>query len=237
MKKKLTQEQKNDAIRLKSIYERKKNTLAINHEKLAEIIGITQGAVSHILNGRNTLNVQTASAFANLLKVKVDDFSPSLSNEIRMLSLSINANSISTGFVGYNFKNAKFPLISWVSAGIWNEAIDPYSIKDIDKWSETTKEASCNSFWLKVKDDSMNSPVGLSIPEGMLILVDPDKEPSTGSLVIAKLAKDNEATFKKLVIDAGQAFLKPLNPRYPLITINDDCKIIGVVIEAKWDRL
>lgn len=237
MKKKLTQEQIDDALRLKAIYEGKKNTLSINHETLAEIIGVTQGAVSHILNGRNALNVQTATAFANLLKVKVDDFSPSLANEIRMLSLYTNSNSSNIEFIGYNSKNTKFPLINWVNAGMWNEAIEPYSMKDVEEWPETTKKASNNSFWLKVKGDSMTSPVGLSIPEGMLILVDPEKEPSSGNLVIAKLVKDNEATFKKLVVDAGQAFLKPLNPSYPLITISDDCKIIGVVIEAKWDKL
>lgn len=52
---------------------------------------------------------------------------------------------------------------------------------------------------------------GLSIPgEGMIILVDPEVEPRNGKLVVAKLEGENEATFKKLVIDAGRKFLKPL---------------------------
>ncbi len=80
----------------------------------------------------------------------------------------------------------------------------------------------------------MTSPSGLSIPEGMLILVDTGKEPKNGSLVIAKLTEANEATFKKLVLDGGQKFLKPLNPQYPLMHINGNCKILGVVVEAKY---
>jgi len=78
----------------------------------------------------------------------------------------------------------------------------------------------------------MTSPVGMSIPEGMYVLVDTGKEPINGSLVVAKLTDANEATFKKLVIDAGKTYLKPLNPQYPLIPINGNCRIIGVVVQA-----
>jgi SOS-response transcriptional repressor LexA len=46
------------------------------------------------------------------------------------------------------------------------------------------------------------------------------------------LTDANEATFKKLVIDAGKTYLKPLNPQYPLIPINGNCRIIGVVVQA-----
>ncbi|MEG2269219.1 MAG: S24 family peptidase, partial [Acinetobacter sp.] len=53
-----------------------------------------------------------------------------------------------------------------------------------------------------------------------------------GNLVVAKLTDANEATFKKLVIDGGSMYLKPLNPQYPLIPINGNCRIIGVVVQA-----
>ena len=79
----------------------------------------------------------------------------------------------------------------------------------------------------------MTSPIGITIPEGTLILVDPDIAPENGKLVVAKLDGTDEATFKKLVIDAGMKFLRPLNPTYPAIPINGNCQILGVVIEAK----
>lgn len=78
----------------------------------------------------------------------------------------------------------------------------------------------------------MTAPVGLSITEGMLILVDTEADAQSGKLVIAKLTESNEATFKKLIIDSGQKFLKPLNPAYPMIPINGNCKIVGVVVRA-----
>ncbi|AKR78427.1 MULTISPECIES: LexA family protein [Edwardsiella] len=130
-----------------------------------------------------------------------------------------------------------YPVISWVSAGQWSEAIEAYPIMAVDRWYGTTEECHASSFWLDVKGDSMTSPVGLSIPEGMAILVDPEAAPDNGKLVVAKLVNDNEATFKKLVIDSGRRFLKPLNPQYPMIEINGNCQIIGVVVDAKITNL
>lgn len=138
--------------------------------------------------------------------------------------------------VSYRDRNevrGSYPVISWVSAGQWMEAVEPYDRKSVDRWYDTTVVCSEDSFWLDVKGDSMTSPVGLSIPEGAAILIDPEVEPINGKLVVAKLEGDNEATFKKLVIDAGRRFLKPLNPQYPMLEINGNCKIIGVVVDAK----
>ncbi|MEM8366585.1 LexA family transcriptional repressor, partial [Morganella morganii] len=35
--------------------------------------------------------------------------------------------------------------------------------------------------------------------------------------------------------DSGRDYLKPLNPNYPLIPMDEKIKIIGVVVDAKWD--
>ena len=79
----------------------------------------------------------------------------------------------------------------------------------------------------------MTAPTGMSVTEGMYVLFDTGKDPVNGSLVIAKLVDSNEATFKKLIIDAGQKYLKGLNPAWPMVPINGNCKIIGVAVEAK----
>lgn len=143
----------------------------------------------------------------------------------------VSASNVS--YRGINDPKGRHPLISWVSAGDWAEAIEPYHRKSIDKWYDTTVDCSENAFWLDVKGDSMTSPVGLSIPEGMIILVDPEVEARSGKLVVAKLENENEATFKKYIEDAGRKFLKPLNPQYPMTEVNGNCRIIGVVVDAK----
>lgn len=140
-------------------------------------------------------------------------------------------------YIGAYEPKGSYPVLSWVSAGNWCEAIEPYHKKSIDRWFETTVDCSDNSFWLYVKGDSMTAPAGLSIPEGMVILIDPEVEPVNGKLIVAKLENDNEATFKKLVIDAGNKYLKPLNPQYNMVPINGNCRIIGVVVDAKIANL
>ena len=81
----------------------------------------------------------------------------------------------------------------------------------------------------------MTAPAGVrpSIPEGTLVVVDTGLEATPGKLVVAQLDESNEATFKKYIIESGQKYLKPLNPAYPLIPINGNCRILGVAVEAK----
>ncbi|MDE1488912.1 LexA family transcriptional regulator [Xenorhabdus bovienii] len=140
-------------------------------------------------------------------------------------------------FLRFNRARGEYPLISWVCAGNWSEAVEPYHRRAVDDWYETTVSCSNDSFWLEVKGDSMTSPSGLSIPEGMMILVDPEVAPVNGKLVVAKLERENEATFKQYIVDAGNYYLKPLNPQYRMIPLHGNCKIIGVVVDAKIARL
>lgn len=57
------------------------------------------------------------------------------------------------------------------------------------------------------------------------------------TLVVAKLENENEATFKQYMIDAGRSYLKALNPHHPPTIINGNCKIIGVVVDIKWEHI
>lgn len=127
----------------------------------------------------------------------------------------------------------RYPVLSSVQAGAWAEAIEAYSIGEIGEWLESDAHIQGDAFWLKIEGESMTSSAGLSVPEGTFVLFDTGRDPVNGSLVIAKLIDDNEATFKKLVIDGSQKYLKGLNPQWPLMPINCNCKIIGVAIETK----
>ena len=127
----------------------------------------------------------------------------------------------------------KYPVLSSVQAGAWAEAIEAYTLEEISEWLESDAHTQGDAFWLKVEGESMTSSAGLSVPEGTFVLFDTGRDPINGSLVIAKLVDDNEATFKKLVIDGSQKYLKGLNPQWPLTPINGNCKIIGVAIETK----
>ncbi|QWA52917.1 sulfurtransferase [Pseudomonas amygdali pv. lachrymans] len=123
----------------------------------------------------------------------------------------------------------RYPVLSWVAAGDWSEAIEPGGSEEYEL---TDYKAKGPAFWLTVKGDSMTAPTAPSVPEGSQILVDTRADVRPGKLVIAKLADSNEATFKKLVEDGGVRYLKPLNSAYPTVQCADDCRIIGVVVRS-----
>jgi SOS-response transcriptional repressor LexA len=127
----------------------------------------------------------------------------------------------------------KVPVISLMAAGQWNESTQsPQS----SEWRITTANVSHRAFAVKVEGDSMTNPYGTpSIPHGSIVIIDPDREAINGKIVVAKLPDSDEAVLKKLVVDGPNQYLKPLNPNYEMIKINDTCRIIGVVVQMVVD--
>ncbi|MBF4337377.1 LexA family protein [Vibrio anguillarum] len=194
------------------------------------MMGMSQSAIAHWLGGNRKPSIEE---IASILKfVGLNQIALNSDGYVEQVSESISNTSSHDCESQYR---GTYPLINAVQAGNWTEICEPCT--DYDAGSvemiPTTEKASGGSFWLTVEGDSMTSPVGISIPSGARILVDPSIQPANGNLVVAKLDNVNEATFKKLVVDSGQKYLKPLNPNYPLLPINGNCKIIGVVVDAK----
>jgi SOS-response transcriptional repressor LexA len=129
------------------------------------------------------------------------------------------------------------PLISWVKAGGWGEVEDEFQPGEAEDWIDAYEtQPGESSFALRVTGDSMTSPYpgDLSFPEGTIIIVDPARAAHAGDYVVAKDVGTQTATFKRLAHDAGRWYLKPLNPTYPSIEIDDPAiRVIGRVIEFR----
>ncbi len=201
----------------------KRDELGLTQTQLAEKAGTSQQAIEQLERG----------------KTKRPRYLPELS-----VALGVSAEWLLEGksedLKGDNFKfsgqyhpGKRYPVLSSVQAGCWAEAIEAYTLNEISEWLESDAHIQGDAFWLLVDGDSMTAPAGQSVPEGNYVLFDTGKEAINGSLVIAKLVDSNEATFKKLIIDGGQKYLKGLNPAWPMVPINGNCKIIGVAVEAK----
>lgn len=121
------------------------------------------------------------------------------------------------------------PLISWVQAGEYQSVVDNYTPGCGAEMIPTTVPVNRHTYALTVKGDSMTNPNGWpSFPEGMVIIVEPEFESMPGDFVIVKNGAE-EATFKQLVKDGGDWYLKPLNPRYPIKPLTPDLRVVGVV--------
>lgn len=189
---------------------------------IARALDVSAKAVSKWLNGESIPRQDKLNQLASFLHA-----------DPIWLQHGTNSEGSNVEYAGQIKSMRSYPLLSWVSAGNWYEAVEAYNLKSIDEWYESDAHVVGEGFWLRVQGDSMTSPIGMSIPEGMIILVDTGREPINGSLVVARSSRTNEATFKKLVNDGGDYYLKPLNPSYPIIPLNGEHGIIGVVIEAK----
>ena len=81
------------------------------------------------------------------------------------------------------------------------------------------------SFALMVLGDSM-APESV---EGEIIVVEPDGHVDGGSYVVAQVA--GEWIFRQLVRGAAGWQLRPLNPAYPVVDLDDLTPVRGVVIQ------
>lgn len=122
----------------------------------------------------------------------------------------------------------KIPVISWVQAGGWSDVIDQFQPGHAEEWIDTVATSHPNAFALTVRGDSMEP----EFAEGDIITIDPGRAYYSGSFVVAK--NGEEATFKQLILDGPNVFLKPLNERYPIKDMTGvEMRIVGVIVEKR----
>lgn len=122
-------------------------------------------------------------------------------------------------------RTGRVPLISWVQAGDWAHAADLLQPGEGFEWIDTSVTVRPHTFALRVEGDSMEP----EFVAGTVLVVEPEMEAYPGDFVIAK--NGDEATFKQLVRDGADLYLKPLNQRYPIKPLGT-ARIVGVVREA-----
>ena len=95
---------------------------------------------------------------------------------------------------------------------------------------ETTVPVKRHTYALRVEGDSMEP----RFPNGAILIVEPEAEAKNGSYVIVR-QNGTDATFKQLVHDGGRWYLKPVNPRYPIMELAEDAVLCGVVKQMVMD--
>ena len=210
-------------------HERIARAIALSGKKkgeIASLCGVANSAVTQWITGESkSLRPENLYALAKATGFRAEWLAIGEGAEVEKADSNVGESQ-------QPVESYRYPVISWVAAGAWAEAVEPYPAGFSDRYEFSEYDSKGPAFWLEVKGDSMTSPAGQSITEGTLILVDTEAEAAPGKLVIAKLPDSNEATFKKLVNDGGKLFLKPLNPGYPIEPFDEQCRIVGVVVRA-----
>ncbi|QEW34371.1 LexA family transcriptional regulator [Erwinia billingiae] len=198
-------------------------SLKLKSKDLIAATGASKGTVSQWVNGGTEPSATYLSKLADVLGV----------SERWLIHGGLIEETKGNGLPGPDVRR-RVPLISYVQAGSWREIMDN-QFDDLSDWVETTANVSPFSFSLKVQGDSMFNPSGhgVSIPEGSLVIVDPEVEPLSGRIVVARLNASNEATVKRLVVDGPNTYLMPLNPAYKPIPFDGNGEIIGVCVRIE----
>ena len=122
------------------------------------------------------------------------------------------------------------PVVSWSQAKHFKKVDIALKNIKIKEWLPQNNDCGKNGFGLNVIGLSM-APV--FVPDDR-IYINPDysiEDLKTGDLVIMACDGDDEATFKKLIVEGNSRYLQPLNPDWPeqIIKITDKYRLIGKV--------
>lgn len=214
---------------------RRRMELGLTQTKLAELVGYDgQSTVSRIEHGNQDVPADMLAKIAEVLQTRVSRLW--LEAEEQVLHGDLPRDfSVREPEVPYV---RRVPVVSWVQAGLPTEAFDPYARGAAERWVTTGAKVGRRAYALEVRGDSMVSARGEpTFPERTVIIVDPERVPENGSLVIVRFEGVTEATFKRLSVDDGRRLLIPLNPQYPTREIDEDAVLCGVVVSKAEQTL
>lgn len=125
-------------------------------------------------------------------------------------------------------KVTRIPIIDMAQASEWHQssdAISPTGYVVIDT------EISSKGFAITLKDSTMEP----NFPEGTILIIDPLLKAKNQDYVIAFHEAQSLATFKQLLLDGNDIYLKPLNPEFKTIKATETHVIMGTMIQARLD--
>ncbi|MES2997916.1 MAG: S24 family peptidase [Pseudomonadota bacterium] len=105
------------------------------------------------------------------------------------------------------------------------------SAKIYSNYLSTSIPLSSDAFAIRVENDCMEAAQGPTFPKNSIVVLDTNCVPYNGAFILVRLKQGTGATllFRQLVIDGNQRYLKALNLHYPLIEMQADGVICGVV--------
>ena len=206
----------------------------LSRKKVAQKAGVSYDYIAKIESDKRSPNTKVLGRIAAAMGVDVRDFLepniPIYSPQVRDSSPPFRVEEWGLLALG---EGRRTPLLGWVEAGDFSPSTDKgFEPGEADDYIYANQKGR-SVFALKVQGDSMEP----EFREGEVIIVNPDFEAGNGDYVVAKLAGEEEATFKQLIIKrrikGRKHILHPLNPSYPDIPLKEGYRIVGKVVEKK----
>lgn len=190
----------------------------MTQEQLAKAIGVTRATVTQWETGWSQPRMGAVEKLAAFFGVPVSEIVDDQENR------KLPPNAIIPG----SSPRATAPLLGRVHAG---DAQEPEVLEDEIDLPYNVRQAHPNAYFLQVEGDCMDKVY----PEGCYILVDPDKEPTNGSIA-AVMIDGVDAIMRRLLRTSSTMILAPesTNPKHKdiVITVEDErtVELIGTVV-------
>lgn len=202
--------------------DKRMNELGISAIELSQRVGLTDSAIGHYRHGRRP---------------------PPLPNIIKKLE---EALELPPGWFMYEeelYRNIKGSTQKSKKNSYHLPLLQPYDVFDWVRYGKlpahfkeieviiVREGLSDKSFLMPVIGDSMKSPNGTGFMEGEYVIVEPNLIPKRKSFVVAKIKNTNDIKIRLYDQDGAKFFLKTFDERYPLIEVNEEVQILGVIVQ------
>ena len=170
--------------------------------QLGKMFGVSQKAASKWLEGVSLPDTMRIAEIAEKLKVNVEWLTYG-KGPINIEPLPGTGDS----------RWKRIPMITWGQAG----KAGKFETKKAKEWTWTDVECGPNTFALVVQDDSMMP----RYEPGATVIFDPEHEPKHRSIVVYRWKKTKEVGCAQLLIDGPNRYLKPHNPDFNALLIDE----------------
>lgn len=194
----------------------------LTQEQLAERLGVTRSTVTQWETGWSQPRMGAISKLASVFGVSVSEMVEDRNNPPKGAIFPTTS------------PRATAPLLGRVHAG---SAQEPEVLEDEIELPHSVRTAHPNAYFLQVEGDCMDRVY----PEGCYILVDPDKEPSNGSIA-AVMVDGHDTVMRRLLRTSSTIVLAPesTNPEHKdiVITASDEhtVELVGTVVWFQASR-
>jgi SOS-response transcriptional repressor LexA len=213
----------NDRPKLHEVLTQLMQEVTVNEAELARKTDIPQPTLHRILSGATkSPRGSSLAPLANFFSVTINQLMGV--DELPEDRVKGTHNSRIYGWT-------PVPLINWKQASIWEKFQSELRSQTWSDWASTDLTVSDSAFAIRVNGDAM-APTFI---EGTILIIDPEVEANNRDYVIVASAGRESATFRQMLLDGDDQYLRAINNEFRTMQVEKGNKIMGTLVQARMD--
>jgi SOS-response transcriptional repressor LexA len=190
----------------------------ISEAELSRKINLPRATINRLVSGKTPdPRASTLNAISQYFNVSVDQL-------LGIQPLILNEDSSILSNV-----QSCIPILEWNETSTWEETVNNIKPDGHYDWVMVDPSIDEGKFALRVKGEAMWP----QFQENTILIINTIKEAKNRDFVIAYLKQSDEIIFRQLLIENKYKFLKAINNIFPSIKLEENDKIIGIVIQVR----